>query len=106
MEPGRIAKDIGSQDHWNTDSIGATMEKLKKILKKLLFPHIAMVILLVPIATVLLIYALALGNTDNAIAYLAYFLSAYALTILCARSPYLFKKAKAIKQENKYITQY
>lgn len=82
------------------------MEKLKKILKKLLFPHIAMVILLVPIATVLLIYALALGNTDNAIAYLAYFLSAYALTILCARSPYLFKKAKAIKQENKYIKLY
>ena len=87
----------------NIDIIGADMDKFKKILTKLLFPHIALVIILVPVATVLLIYALAFGDTDSMLTYFSYFLSAYALTILCARSPYLLKKAKTIKQENKYI---
>ena len=82
------------------------MEKLKRISTKLFFPHIALVSLLVPVATVMLVYALAFGDTNSVLTYFSYFLSAYALTILCARSPYLFKKAKAIKQENKYIKLY
>lgn len=82
------------------------MEKLKKVLKRLLFPHIVVVIILVPVAAVLLIATFVEGETDSMQAYIAYFLSAYALTVLCARSPWLFKKAKSIKQENKYISRY
>ena len=48
------------------------MEQFKKILLKLLFPHSAVIILAVPVAAVLLIYAFAYENANVAISYIAY----------------------------------
>lgn len=82
------------------------MEKFKQILTKLLFPHIAVVIILVPLSVVMLIYAFAVESADRIIVYGSYFLSAYALTILCTRSPAIFRKVKSLKTENRYINRY
>lgn len=82
------------------------MERFKKILWKLLFPHKAIVILSVPIATALLIYAFAYENANVVISYFSYVFSAYTLTIVCAKAPILFRKIKAAKSRNKYITLY
>lgn len=82
------------------------MEQFKKILWKVLFPHMAVVITSVPIAVALLIYAFAFENANVVITYISYIFSAYSLTIICARSPILFRKLIEAKNSNKYITLY
>lgn len=82
------------------------MEKLKKISMKLLFPHIALIIIIVIIAIAGLIYAFAYKNPHPVITYLSYFISAYALTIVCARTPKMYHFIKRIKEENKYVKMY
>lgn len=82
------------------------MEQFKKILFKLLFPHKAIVICSVPIAAALLIYAFAYEDANIVVTYISYIFSAYSLTIVCAKAPILFRKIKAAKNRNKYITLY
>ena len=74
----------------------------KKLGKTLLFPHIAIMIVLVPISTVLLVASMVFVGTESAIAYISYVLSAYTLTVWCVKIPYLIKFFKAFKDENKY----
>lgn len=75
---------------------------LKKLGKTLLFPHIAIMILLVPIATVLLVGSMVFIGTESVIAYISYVLAAYTLTVWCFKIPYLIKFFKTFKNENKY----
>lgn len=79
------------------------MEKMKRIVFKLLFPHIALVVILAIVSAGLLIYAFGYPEANPVVAYVSYFVSAYALTIVCVRMPAILRKAKEIKQENKYI---
>ena len=74
----------------------------KKLGKALLFPHIAIMILLVPIATVLLVGAMVFIGTESPVAIASYVLAAYTLTVWCFRIPRLVKWIKNFKSENKY----
>ena len=74
----------------------------KKLGKALLFPHIAIMIVLVPISTVLLVASMVFIGTESPIAYISYVLSAYTLTVWCVKIPYLIKFFKVFKDENKY----
>ena len=74
----------------------------KKLGKTLLFPHIAIMIVLVPISIVLLVASMVFIGTESPIAYISYVLSAYTLTVWCVKIPYLIKFFKAFKDENKY----
>ena len=74
----------------------------KKIGKALLFPHIAIMILLVPIATVLLVGSMVFVGTESIIAYISYVLAAYTLTVWCFKIPQLIKFFKTFKNEHKY----
>ncbi len=82
------------------------MEQFKKILFKLLFLHKVVVILSVPLAIALLVYAFAYENANAVVTCISYVFSAYSLIILCARSPRLFRKVKDAKNNNRYITLY
>lgn len=82
------------------------MDKYKKILVKLLFPHAGVVAVLVPLATALLIYALAAPGADPVAAYASYALSAYALTVLCVRAPAIWQGLKALRTNNRYVNAY
>ena len=82
------------------------MGKLKAILWKLLFPYMAILILLVPIAAALLIYAFAFENAHPGVVYASYFLSAYALVIVCVRAPAIIGWAKNLKRDNRYLSRY
>lgn len=82
------------------------MERLKKIVHNLLFPPVAIVLLFVPIAALLLIYAFACKNANEILVYFSYVFSAYSLTIVCTKSPMIFKQLKQIKNSNKYIQLY
>lgn len=74
----------------------------KKIGKALLFPHIAVMITLVPVATVFLIYSMVFLGTDAIPSYISYALAAYTLTVWCVRIPKLIKAIKSFKNRNKY----
>jgi len=74
----------------------------KKTGKALLFPHMAIMILLVPIAAVLLAGSMAFVGTESMIAYISYVLSAYTLTVWCIKVPTLLRFFKTFKNENKY----
>ena len=76
---------------------------LKKLGKALLFPHIAIMIVLVPIATVLLIGSMVFIGTTSVIAYVSYILAAYTLTVWCFKIPKLIKSFKTFKKENRYV---
>lgn len=81
-------------------------EKGKKILRGLLFPPVFVLIPLVPLAAALLIAAFLLVPADSIVVYVSYALSAYALTVLCARAPAILRKGKAFKEENRYVRRY
>ena len=74
----------------------------KKLGKALLFPHIAIMIVLVPIATVLLVASMVFVGNDTPIAYISYVLAAYTLMVWCIRIPSLIKFFKTFKDENRY----
>ena len=74
----------------------------KKLGKALLFPHIAIMILLVPIATVLLVGSMVFIGTESLAAILSYVIAAYTLTVWCFKIPYLINFFKTFKTENKY----
>lgn len=75
----------------------------KKIGKAFLFPHIAIMLLLIPISTVLLVGAMVFIGTQSPIAIISYVLAAYTLTVWCFKIPYLIKFFRAFKHENKYV---
>ena len=74
----------------------------KKIGKALLFPHIAIMIILIPIATVFLVYSMVFLGTESVVAIISYVLAAYTLTIWCFKIPYLIRFFKSFRDENKY----
>ena len=74
----------------------------KQLGKSLLFPHIAIMIILIPISTVLLVYSMVFLGTESPAAIISYVLSAYTLTIWCFKIPYLIHLFKSFKDENKY----
>ena len=75
---------------------------LKKFGKALLFPHIAIMILLVPIATVLLVGSMVFIGTESPIAIVSYVIAAYTLTVWCFKIPYLIDFLKTFRNENRY----
>lgn len=82
------------------------MKRTRQILLKILFPHIALVIALACISAAMLIYSLGFDHANNMIQYISYFLSAYSLTIICARMPAVFGRVRRVKRENKYLSKY
>ena len=75
---------------------------LKKIGKAFLFPHIAIMIILIPIATVFLVYSMVFLGTESVIAIISYVLAAYTLTVWCMKIPHLIRFLGTFKDENKY----
>lgn len=82
------------------------MQKIKRVLSKLLFPHVAVVLALVPVAAAFVIYTLAFGEQDTPAAYASYFLSAYALVIACTKGPGIVRSARRFMQENRCVQIY
>lgn len=74
----------------------------KKIGKALLFPPIAIMMILVPIATVFLVYSMVFLGTKSVVSIVSYVLAAYTLTIWCFKIPHLIQFFKTFKNENKY----
>lgn len=74
----------------------------KKLGKALLFPHIAIMIILVPIATVFLVYSMVFLGTESVKAIISYVLAFYTLAVWCLKIPYLIQFFKTFGEKNKY----
>ena len=79
------------------------MEKFKKIGLKLLYPHILVLILLIPISIGLLVYSMLNLGTAHIISIISYVLSFYTLIVVSFRIPDIIKIINKIKNENKYL---
>lgn len=83
------------------------MKRGKAMLKKMLFPKLAVVVISVPAAAALLIYTFRYEKDFSPIAYISYFLSAYSLILVCARLTRIPQgRLKTALHRNPYIHRY
>ena len=75
----------------------------KKLGKALLFPHIAIMVMLVPISTVFLVYSMVFIGTESIVAIISYVLATYTLTVWCFGLPKIIRFFKTFKNENHYV---
>lgn len=75
----------------------------KKIGLNLLYPHLAVIIILLPLSIALLVFSLVYLNTTSIIAILSYLLSFYVLLVISFRMPRIITFFKTFKRENKYM---
>ena len=75
----------------------------KKIGLNLLYPHIAVIICLLPISIAFLVFSLIYLGTESILAIISYLLAFYMLLVICFRIPRMIKFFKNFKQENKYL---
>lgn len=59
------------------------MEKLKKIIRRALYPGTAVVLISIPVGIGSLCYSFLIAGEDTLVAYISYLVSAYALAIVC-----------------------
>ncbi len=78
------------------------MQTYKKIGRALLFPPIAVMLVLLPTATAFLIYSMVVLGTETVPAYIAYVLAAYTLTVWCLKLPQLVRFFRRVKRDNPY----
>ena len=74
----------------------------KKIGKALLYPHPAIMMILLPFSIVFLVYSLVFLGSKSVVAILSYVLSFYTLTVWCLKLPYLIRFFRTFKNENRY----
>lgn len=74
----------------------------KKLVKAILFPPTAIMLILIPIATVFLIYALVFMGQDSIPAITSYVLAFYTLMVWCIQLPRLIPMFRKFQEENKY----
>ena len=75
----------------------------KKTLIKFLYPHLAIIICLLPIAIALLTYSLIFLESTSIASILSYLLSFYLLLVVCLRIPKMIVFFKKFKTQNKFL---
>lgn len=75
----------------------------KKICHTLLFPHLTVCILLLPTATVWLVYSFLELSETSPVRTASYVAAFYTLTVWCLRVPKIIRRLKGFKSENRYI---
>ena len=79
------------------------MDIWKKFYKKALFPHIAVMILLLVLSAAALLVAFLVFGSEHPVSYACYVLAAYTLTVYCFRIPNIVKFVKRQINENKFL---
>lgn len=86
-----------------SESTAINKKIAEKAMKRLLFPHIAIMLVLIPVSAVFLVYSMVFIGTESAVAIVSYVLAAYTLTVWCFKIPYLVRFFRRIKSENRYV---
>lgn len=77
-----------------------------KILYALLFPPVAVLLLLILASTVALSLVFKWLTPSHALSILAYILACYTLTLICLRVPDVITWARRVSRDNKYLRAY
>ncbi len=75
----------------------------KKIGYNLIYPHLAIILTLLPIAITCLVLSLVYLNSTSILAILSYLLSFYTLLTICFRTPTIIRIFKDFKANNKFM---
>ncbi len=78
----------------------------KKIGLNLLYPHLAVILILLPISIAFLVLSLIYLTPQSILAIISYLLSFYVLLVVCFRVPRIITSFKTLKEENKYLKQW
>lgn len=76
---------------------------LKRLGKAVLFPPVAVMLLLLPVSAVFLVYAMAFWGSDSVITAISYALAFYTLVVWCLKIPAFIRFLQTFKRENKYV---
>ena len=82
------------------------MSKGRNILRKLFFPHPALVVLTASAAAAELLWAFLAGEEGSPGVYAAYTLSAYGLTLVCVRIPALARGVRRLAGKEYRVNRY
>lgn len=82
------------------------MVNWKKVGMSLLFPHLAIIILLTPISVAFLVFSLIYFDETSILSIISYILAFYVLLVVCFRIPRMIEFFKKVKHENKYVKKY
>lgn len=77
--------------------------KWKNIAIKIIHPHIAVLICLLPISITMLVSSFIHFETTSAVSIISYILAFYTLLIICFRLPEIIGFFKRLKKENKFL---
>lgn len=80
------------------------MNFLKKLGRALLYPHVAILTILVPVSICLLVYALVFLGSESIGSYFIYAVVAYTVLALCFRTPRIIRFCRNIQNENKLVS--
>ncbi len=75
----------------------------KKVGISLLYPHLAVIICLLPISVAFLVFSLVYLTSTSIVAIISYLLAFYMLLVICFRLPKIIEFFKTVKNNNKYI---
>ena len=75
----------------------------KRIGQALLYPHLAIIILFLPLSVSLLVFSLIYLDTTSAISIISYLFAFYMLVVICFRIPRIISFFKKLKNENKLL---
>ena len=79
----------------------------KRLLRAFLYPHAAILSILVPVSAAGVIISLAvLTEQTGAFHYASYVISAYTLTAVCFRAPRLLRTLRRLRDENRLIARW
>ena len=78
----------------------------KKVLLRLLYPRLIVIICLLPISVIVLVFSLTSLSATSIIAIVSYLLAFYLLIVISIKMPKLIYKIKKFKRENKYAKKY
>ena len=72
----------------------------------LLYPHLAVIICLLPISVTFLVLSLIYLGTESILAIFSYLIAFYVLLVISFRIPRMIAFFKKLKHENKYVNRY
>ena len=82
------------------------MEKLKKIIRRALYPGTAVVLISIPVGIGSLCYSFLIAGEDTLVVYISYLVSAYALAIVCLGIAPVVRKVSRSLHELPYVGKY
>lgn len=80
--------------------------KWKEVVKKVMYPPLALIWILLPISSALLTITLIFGNAKSVASICIYLLAFYELVVVCCRVPNIINWCKKYKENNKLLTKY